>query len=146
MEIEMENFDRHASALASRMDSFDWAPTLGGDVKREVLQGIRDNFTSSRSPDGKRWKPRKHKGDGHPLLIDTGRMMQAATGGGAGRIQQVDGAELTVGVNTSSVKYAGYHNDGTKTLPQREYMGVQTKRLRKIDDVIADDGMGMFDV
>lgn len=138
----MSEMAEHATQLANRLGAFDWAPTLGNEVRKEVLQGVRDNFTSSVDPDGKRWKPRKHKGDGHPLLIDTGKLLQSAVGTGGGRISQVTGSELTVG---TTVKYATVHNEGTSRMPKREFMGVQKKRLKKIDKLIADAGMKAFD-
>lgn len=142
MEIEIEKMSEHATQLASKLAAFDWSPTLGQEVRKEVLQGVRDNFTSSVDPDGKRWKPRKNKGNGHPLLIDTGRLLQSAVGTGGGRVSQVSGAELTVGTR---VPYAAYHNAGTSRLPKREFMGVQKKRLKNIDKIIADAGLGAFD-
>lgn len=143
--IDIEQIEQHMANVAKRVDAFDWSDTLSGDVKAEVLQGVRDNFTSSVNPDGKKWKPRKNKGDGHPLLIDTGKLLQAAVGSGAGRVQQADAAELTVGVDTARVPYAAVHNRGGKKMPQREFMGVQNKRLKRIDKLIANAGMEAFD-
>lgn len=142
-EIAFEDIEQHAQQLGASIGKHDWEPTLKGDVRKLVLQGVRDNFTSSVSPDGRQWPARKRKGDGHPLLIDTGAMLQAATGGGSGHVTQIDGSELTVGVS-STVPYAAIHNEGKGKMPKREFMGVQEKRLKQIDKVIADAGLEIF--
>jgi phage gpG-like protein len=92
-----------------------------------VVQSIRDNFTSSATPDGIGWPPRKIEGDGHPLLMETGALLQAATGGGPGHINEIEeGTDLVVGVTLDVVPYAraqalGY---GPRNLPSRQYLGL----------------------
>lgn len=107
-------------------------------VRVDVLQGVRDNFTSSVSPEGQVWPERKHIGDGHPLLIDTGAMMQAATGGGLGHISRVEPRTMELGVDGSVIPYAAIHNYGTTKMPQREFMGAQEPILEIIDNKLAD--------
>lgn len=113
-----------------------------GDIAKAMKQGLRDNFTSSSSPDSGYWQPRKPNphDDGHPILIDTGRLLQAATGGGPGHIEVIAAAEVTEGVSGSAVPYAAIHNFGgvTKTMPQREYMGLKVEKLDEIEKLIAD--------
>lgn len=79
-------------------------------------QAIRDNFNSSASPDNVNWPPRKVDGDGHYLLMDTGRLMQAATGGGpgAGSQQTRDAGEhvLELSIDAGTVPYAATHKHG----------------------------------
>lgn len=115
-------------------------------VYRRIVQGIRDNFTSSVSPDGLQWPPRKHKGDGHPLLIDTGAMLQAATGGGAGHFKEIADTHVKVGIRGNRVKYAEFHETGTRYMPRRPYMGAQETVLEQIENAIATDGLKAFDV
>lgn len=143
--IQIENLEREMRRVASNLTEYDWNPVLGGEVRREALQAVRDNFTSSATPEGRNWPPRKHRGDGHPLLIDTGKMMQAATGGGAGHVTQVQNDELTVGVDDSKVPYAKYHNEGTRRLPRREFMGAGKKRINAMGEIIADAGLEAFE-
>jgi len=139
--IDFENFGTHLGRLTAAIDAADWSPTLGGAVRDQALQGIRDNFTSSADPDNQSWPARKVVGDGHPLLIDTGKLMQAATGGGAGRLSQVTSRELALGVNPSVVPYAAVHNNGGSKMPKREYMGNRPERLDAIEEIIADAGL-----
>lgn len=105
-----------------------------------VRQAFRDNFTSSASPDNENWRPRKKEGDGHPLLIDRGDLLQAATGGGAGHISRVEGDEIAIGVNLDVIPYARAHNYGRPeiNLPQREWLGVQPERTGEIEDLVAE--------
>jgi phage gpG-like protein len=103
-----------------------------------VYQSVRDNFTSSATPEGDDWPPRKHIGDGHPLLIDTGAMLQAAVGTGPGRIQEVGSHEAMVGVSGGTIPYAAIHNYGTAKMPQREFMGIDEAAEQACEDAIAD--------
>ncbi len=103
-----------------------------------MRQAVRDNFTSSATPDNANWPPRKLKGDGHPLLIDTGALLQAATGGGAGHIEQIDAREVAMGVDGRVIPYAATHNYGRGAIPQREYAGLRPDHVDACLDLIAD--------
>ena len=109
-----------------------------GDCANVMRQSIRDNFTSSATPDGANWPPRKRKGDGHPLLIDTGALLQAATGGGAGHIEQLDAREVTMGVDGRVIPYAATHNYGRDPIARREYLGLKTEHEDACADIIGD--------
>lgn len=111
------------------------AMTSVADVMR---QSVRDNFTSSATPDGSSWPPRKIQGDGHPLLMDTGRLLQAATGGGAGGIEIIQGREVAMGVDGSVVPYAATHNYGRGKIPAREYAGIKPEHEAACQEIIAD--------
>lgn len=117
------------------------APETLEKCRPVTLQGVRDNFNSSADPDNIDWPPRKPnpKDDGHPLLIDTGALMQAATGGGAGSIKENDGRQLAVGVDSNTIPYAAIHNFGGKRTPQREYMGVDDEIADQIAEIIEDN-------
>ena len=143
--IDMQAMEQEMSRVAANVAGYDWNPVLGGDVRKEALQAVRDNFNSSASPDNRSWPPRKNVGDGHPLLIDTGRLMQAATGGGPGHVTRVQDGELTVGVDGSKVKYAGVHNRGGRRMPKREFMGARPPKLKQIGEIIADAGLEAFE-
>jgi len=62
----------------------------------------------------KKWKPRKDKDTGRRLLVKTGRGRQSIH-------TQLISAEKVVIV--ADAPYMKYHNDGTKKLPQRKFMG-----------------------
>lgn len=103
-------------------------------------QGIRDNFNSSATPDNADWLPRKIKGDGHPLEMDTGALLQAAVGSGSGAIEQMDAHQLTLGISGEVVPYAAAQNYGRSeiNLPQREYEGVGEEKIDEMEIVLAD--------
>lgn len=145
MLIDMERFDIHERILLARLRQMDFEHTLRGDVRNRVLQSVRDNFTSSTDERGRQWKPRKVRGDGHPLLIDTGKLLQAATGGGAGHYTKAASRELEVGIFSGVVSYAKYHETGTSKMPARPFMGVSERRLEEIDEIVADAGMEVFE-
>lgn len=110
------------------------------DVARPlVLQSVRDHFNSSVSPGGQQWTPRKEIGDGHPLLMESGALLQAATGGGPGHISRIAPREMAVGVEPS-IEYAAIHNYGgvTRPMPQREYMGADDATEEAIGEELAD--------
>lgn len=107
-------------------------------------QAIRDNFNSQASPDNVDWPPRKNPGDGHPLLIDTGAMMQAATGGGPGgdsrQFQDTGEHVLELSIDGSTIPYAATHNygDPRRNMPQREFFGMHEAAIDEAEQVIAD--------
>ena len=142
--IEVENIEQHCQELEQALQSADFAPVLR-QVLPIALQAHRDNFTSSASPDNANWTPRLITGDGHPLLIESGDLMQAATGG-AHSIMVIDGRVLTLGVDGNAIPYAAIHNYGGQfsaqdgsmhVMPQREYLGMNDARLQEADQVIA---------
>ena len=109
------------------------------EIARVINQSTRDNFNSSADPDGGSWPPRKHIGDGHPLLMDTGKLLQAATGGGSGHIERMEPNGIVVGVDGATVPYAGIHNDGMGgRMPQREYLGLDEEGQNVTEDILID--------
>lgn len=103
-------------------------------------QSHRDNFTSSATPEGADWPPRKVEGDGHPLLIDTGNMLQASTGGGPGGVARIEGDTLFMGVSLDVIPYARAHNMGNpeRNLPRREFLGLTLRRAQEGETIVAD--------
>lgn len=132
--------DEAPAEMALLADGFENAPLQEAmqDCAVIMKQSVRDNFTSSATPDGNDWPPRKHIGDGHPLLIDTGALLQAATGGGAGHIEIIQDREVAVGVSGGVIPYAAIHNFGGKQMPVREYAGLKPEYESECREVIAD--------
>lgn len=104
-------------------------------VKEFAHQSVRDQFTGSKTPEGQSWPPRKRRGDGHPLLIDTGKLLQSATGGGEGRVNEVTPRQFKVGTR---VEHAKFHQHGTKYIPRRPFMGMSEQRLQEAEESLAD--------
>lgn len=132
--------DEAPDQMALLAAGFDEVPITDSMVQcADVMrQSVRDNFTSSATPDGASWPPRKIQGDGHPLLMDTGRLLQAATGGGAGAIEIIQGREVAMGVDGSVVPYAATHNYGRGKIPAREYAGLKPDAEAACQEIIAD--------
>lgn len=108
-------------------------------------QAIRDNFTSSARPDNTNWPPRKRQGDGHPLLIDKGNLLQAAVGSGAGsqseQSQDTSGEhELILSIDAETIPYAATHQYGSRkrNIPEREYFGMHEEAVDEAESIIAD--------
>lgn len=128
---------KQCAALAADVEQGPYTEPLG-DCLPVIYQSVRDNFTSSATPDDVSWPARKIEGDGHPLLIDTGAMLQAAVGSGSGRVQEVGSFDLAVGVDGSVIPYAATHNFGSKNMPSREYMGISEEHEDECERIIAD--------
>lgn len=109
-------------------------------IVQHAHHAIRHNFETSTSPSGRVWPPRKRIGDGHPLLIDTTKLMKAATGVGIGAVARAEARQAVVGVDRDQVPYAAVHQFGfpPMNLPQRAYLGVREDALRQIDKLVAD--------
>jgi phage gpG-like protein len=150
--IEIDMFGQYASDVTSDLAT---AP-LNDSMERAraaVLQDIRDAFTSGRSPQGAGWPPRKKEGDGHPLLMDTGALLQAATGGGPGHISNLQEREMTVGVRKATIPYAAVHQYGFPgpdklgrmlNIPARPYHGATDESLDAIGEDIAEELLQVF--
>jgi phage gpG-like protein len=98
------------------------------------------------TPGGDPWPERKIEGDGHPLLMDTGALLQAATAGGAGHIVVLEPRSLEFGIDADSIRYAATHEFGSpdRNIPPRSYLGAGEETLDNIGDEIADEGESFF--
>lgn len=125
-------------------------PALGEALK-PVLENLAANFEQSQTAAGQAWVERKNKGDGHPLLIDTGRLISSVLGDDVGlasnsrpneggssehvRVVEDDHAYIA-----STVPYAATHEHGddSRNIPQRQFMGVDGNTVDAIVGVLAD--------
>lgn len=139
--IPADKLEEYFDGVAKGLIDGNFRVVLESCVK-PVHQSIRDNFTSSADANGQDWPERKVEGDGHPLLMDTGALLQAATGGGAGTIARVGERELEWGVDLDVIPYARAHNLGNpgNNLPQREFLDVQEEHKVECGEAIADHG------
>lgn len=140
MRILAENAEAECAAIADRIINGDWTVPIQ-QVIPVVVQGTRDNFNSGADPDNITWAPRKSIGDGHPLLMDRGTMLQAATGGGPGHVQRLFPTELQFGVDLQVVPYARAQNLGfrPRNLPKREYLGLRSNRLDECQEILGTE-------
>lgn len=127
----------------SRLSTVSLEPAMQ-EAKIRIHRGIRAGFNSSADPStNENWPPRKRRYP-HPILVKTGAMMQAATGAGAGAIQEVKPRGLTVGVNSSIIGYAYLHQVGSGKLASRPFVGASSETVDAIGELIADAGLAAF--
>lgn len=91
-----------------------------------VEKSVRQNFYRREGVDGHAWEPRKItvrpkqiKGQwfNHPLLILTGKLIGAATGG-MGHVRTITAKKLQMGIDPEVVEYAAVHQyGGSSQLP-----------------------------
>lgn len=94
----------------------DWLP-LHRKVAVLMATSTKKNFERSSAPDGTPWPPLK-RGQRKPL-IKSGALMAAATSAfAAGRSR---GDDFVYEVDTP---YGSFHQEGTRTIPKREFLGV----------------------
>jgi phage gpG-like protein len=102
------HFDQKAAKFRSQKSAI-----LEKMANNAVYQFKVVNFDRA-SFDGKPWAPRKVADGSRQMLVRTGRMRQSIT------IISRSADRVIVG---SLVPYAKYHNEGTKNLPQRKFIG-----------------------
>lgn len=80
------------------------------------------------------WKARKVKGDGHPLMDDTGRLRNSlgSPSGNADSVRRVDNKGIVWGTR---VPYAQYHQEG-RGVPKRPVLGSNKTMQREVARVL----------
>jgi len=136
--IKVEEAGRHFGDIHQAMETLDCTPFLNEAVVASY-QAHRDRFTGSLDPSGSPWPPRKEEGDGHPLLMDTGRLLQAATGGSGEAIKQISNRDFMIGI-AESLPYRRVHDFGypERNIPQRKYFGPDEDTLEGLDVMFAE--------
>lgn len=138
-----------AGAFAQRMGRL---ATSGVDVQpileagRPIIaQGTREVFEGAHTPDGQAWPARKDPGDGHPLLIETGALLDAAAGEGPGHVDRIENGNTLVvgvdkGVDLGGIPGAAVHNWGfpPRNIAQREWAGFSEETQDKLTEQAAD--------
>lgn len=85
----------------------------------------KQRFSNKQAPDGTSWKPsQKNKN----TLIKTTTLMRSIVS-----VASADEVEVGSGIN-----YSIFHQDGTKHLPKRQYLGVSKDDEADIQEIIAD--------
>lgn len=139
--IDAKEMQSAMGAAIDRMTADDFKEPLE-EMFAIFHKGVEENFRSESTPDGVRWAPRKHAGDGHPLLFLTGAMFKEAM---FGNVNYLDKAARQI-IERDDIPYAGVHNFGfpERNIPQREFFGASEERLKEMDQVIADYGLEFF--
>lgn len=141
--IAWDDLESHLTRVVDSLATMPMGETLS-EAKTLVHRSIRGGFNSSVDPNtGTPWAPRRRYYP-HPILMKSGAMMQAATGGGAGAIQRITERALTVGVLASVIGYAPKHQFGLGGMIPRPFVGVDRDTLAAIGEVVADGGLQAF--
>jgi phage gpG-like protein len=87
----------------------------------EIFSSVERNFSRQVDREGNAWPPRKDDLP-HDLLILTGDLMDAATGGLGSFVRYTEDT-LEMGVRHEIIPYANthQHGDSERNIPQREY-------------------------
>jgi phage virion morphogenesis protein len=94
--------------------------TIGMTIEEQTV----NHFTQQAGPDGA-WEPTKRGG---PALILTGRLRGSIS-------HAVFPQEVHIGTN---VHYGRYHQFGTRTIPQRAFLGLTAQDENEVQGVIED--------
>lgn len=139
-DVRADQLGSETSEMVQALNYGSFAPAFKQCIDL-VHKRIGVNFASASSPNGGEWAPRKKQGDGHPLLIDTGTLFQAATSDfGAGSFSDISAREASTGVDAGEVPYAATHNfgDPSRNIPQREFEDVDEETLDQAAELMAD--------
>ncbi len=137
-ELSLEDFARRLGTNAEALArvSFKVPLTVCAIL---ITNDTRERFKRGVDPDGNSWKPLKKparvpkgKGRTQPLWA-TGRLAASTGAGGVGHVQQVGDNALVFG---TSVKYGAYHQDGTRTIPARPFLGIGDALMWQLAGVI----------
>lgn len=151
--IPIEQLGAHLDRVVKVLKEGSFKPALA-ECNEQIEQGIQDNFINSRTAKGVPWAPRKNPIQilrvsesesyelSNPVLIRSSRLMQAATNSESpDAVVEIHDRGLTRGAD---VEYAHFHNEGTKKMPQREFMDVPEEFLKECDEIIADFGIEIY--
>lgn len=137
--IPVEELSEQLYGTAAELLQLSCAPVFA-QMLPIIRQSIEERFDTATSPDLAPWPERKPdpRDDGHPLLIDTGALIDAAIGQGTGAMEQLGQRELLLGIDGQVIEYANVHNEGFRNIPQREYFGLDEDTIDKCADLLAD--------
>ncbi len=120
--------------------------TLAGPLAELVpilRAGFARNFQQQVDSQGGGW-PARQDNEPHPLLNETGSLLDAAAGDGPGAVDQVEDRALAVGVDKGTdlggIPGAAVHNFGFPPMhiPQREYLYASEDTLDECCESLAD--------
>ena len=144
--IYAEDMPGEMATIAAAFASGPLEESLGA-VGIVIQEGLAENFSRQADSGGSQWVDRVNESDiQHPMLIETGSLLAAATGTGPGSIRRVVGGRaVEVGVDKSvelgGIPGAAVHNFGhtfdTFTVPQREWLYASSETLDKAADAFA---------
>lgn len=111
-------------AVLDALAAIDWAPALRA-CSLLLASAARECFDQGRAPDGAAWLPlkrpsKKRGGKSAKPLRDTGLLMASLQPGRPDNVTDVGAFHVGFGTN---VAYARFHQEGTRTIPARPFLG-----------------------
>lgn len=147
--IEAAKADQALGKIIKRFENLSFDEPLK-ECAQEIRQGFGENFATKTDASGSAWPPRKDPGDGHPLMIDTGALLLAATSPGSGdHVENIADNTLMIGVTREiqGIPKAAALNFGFEknNLPARQFIYARGDRLDNCAELIADAGLKVFE-
>ncbi len=118
----------------------------------------KSNFDRGQTPDGAPWPPLKRQRarnkraakagkragahTGQKPLLDSGILMasMSARAASANAIRAVTGGAGAASLEQgSNVNYGGFHQNGTRHIPRRQFAGITDQMVTRIGDIVVDD-------
>lgn len=134
--MDAENAATILEAEATKMDSLNCREPLQ-TLRAMALADVARGFASKTSPDGQPWAPRKDSKP-HPLLVEFGALVGAATGRNAGVAAGQEFNSQQVGIDDEAAPYGGFHQGGTRKMAARPFMGMTEPTIDEGAEVLAD--------
>lgn len=123
------------------VDGSAWAPLKRPrKLKKQEIASAKKDLKAIGKPTDQETVRWLAKGKQKPLL-DTGMMRASLTGNSAGHVEMITPTSLEVGTNLKSKKgfpYPVIHQEGGKHIPRRRFLGLSTKLIERITQVISD--------
>ena len=122
-------------------------PVLTNDIGSLLVKRTKDRFEQEVDPDGVPWKPLNRKyaaqkaAEGHrtKILQRTGTLkdsIRKIQGTPTGTLYTNTGAGVRIGVDEDKVPYARYHQEGTRAIPRRVFLGVGRLDVKAVDSLL----------
>lgn len=137
--VTLDQLGRYFAGLNGDLRRVDFTPAWK-IVRVLVLSETLQHFARGVTPDGTPWAPLKRPskrrgGKSAKPLRDKGLLMASVTGAGAGHVEELTKTAFVFGTN---LDYAGFHQFGTRRIPQREFLGLGLKTIDRVAGIVAD--------
>jgi phage gpG-like protein len=139
LELTLEQLAQHlgdrATVLANPNLGQTW-PAVGLYLQSQAQL----NFVGGHDPDGGVWAPLRHPsrrrgGPSAKPLRDTDVLMGSMVSNGPGHVDQRTPSSLVWG---TSVSYGIFHQQGTRHIPARPFLGLTSQMIDRIAQIVAD--------
>ena len=131
----VEDLADYIESVRDTLNSRRFKPALQALVPK-FEEGFTDNFARSAEASGVAWQPRKSQKAANPLLILTAALVRSVGTNAPGHFEEIGDEEGELGTN---IKYARFHQYGTKAMPARPYLDVADHIIDEGAEIVADE-------